>query len=243
MDVKQKMKFNECTLLGGLVKIRQPEKGFRVGLDTVMVAASVPAKEKASVLDMGAGVGGISLCLAKRLPQPEITAVELQQSYYEFACQNIADNNIEDRVSMVLSDICDYKQSGFDVAVCNPPFLEEGSYISSPNPEKEKAIGDTSIDVWVKAASRCLKKGGQLVMIHRADALQRIIQAFGTKFGRVEIFPLFPRAGEPAKRVVIRAVKESKGVSQIYHGMIIHQKNGEWTPESEKVLREGGSLF
>ena len=55
------------TLLGGRVKARQPDQGFRGGHDAVFLAAAVPGGG-ASVLELGAGAGSASLCLAARRP-------------------------------------------------------------------------------------------------------------------------------------------------------------------------------
>ncbi len=41
--------------LNGRVIVRQPEQGFRAGLDAVMLAAAVP--DGANALELGAGAG------------------------------------------------------------------------------------------------------------------------------------------------------------------------------------------
>ena len=43
--------------LGGRVQVLQPRKGFRAGLDAVMLAAAVPARAGDRVCELGAGVG------------------------------------------------------------------------------------------------------------------------------------------------------------------------------------------
>ena len=63
-------------LLAEQVRITQPKTGYRVGSDAVLAAASLTAA-RSRVLDLGAGVGGISLCVAKRLGGVQITAVEI----------------------------------------------------------------------------------------------------------------------------------------------------------------------
>ena len=46
----------------GAVAIAQPKSGFRVGTDTVFLAAAIGVN-RGRILDLGAGVGGVSLCL------------------------------------------------------------------------------------------------------------------------------------------------------------------------------------
>ncbi|HEY2110716.1 MAG TPA: methyltransferase, partial [Dongiaceae bacterium] len=62
----------EDAILGGLLRLRQPAKGLRTGIDPVFLAAAAPAT-KGRVLDLGCGVGTAALCLARRLPAVEVT--------------------------------------------------------------------------------------------------------------------------------------------------------------------------
>ena len=44
--------------LGGRLVISQPKKGYRAGVDPVILAASIPARSGESILELGCGVGG-----------------------------------------------------------------------------------------------------------------------------------------------------------------------------------------
>ena len=67
------------TFLDGRVKVTQPESGFRSGLDAVMLAAAVPAASDQTALELGAGSGAASLCLAARVGGLRVTGVERDQ--------------------------------------------------------------------------------------------------------------------------------------------------------------------
>ena len=62
-------------LLNKAVKVTQPVDGYRVGSDAVLLSASIGTMT-GRVLDLGAGVGGVCLCLAHRLAELQVTAVE-----------------------------------------------------------------------------------------------------------------------------------------------------------------------
>jgi tRNA1Val (adenine37-N6)-methyltransferase len=47
----------EGHLLGGRIRYRQPDTGFRSGLEPVLLAASVPARPGEHVLEAGTGAG------------------------------------------------------------------------------------------------------------------------------------------------------------------------------------------
>ena len=136
----------------------------------------------------------------------------------------------------------------FDHFVCNPPYLEKGSFIEGPNAERNAAIGShkpdqVRLEDWVFQGYRYLKPGGWLTMIHRGDMLQKLFLAMKHKFGGVEIFPLYSKAGQTAKRVVLRAKKDSKSPTIMYPGMILHKEDDTYTPQANTILRAGQGLF
>ena len=71
------------TLLNGKVKIVQFETGLKVSSDAVLVASAIDEKiikKSATILDVGVGGGGISLCTAYRFKNVKITASTLSYS-------------------------------------------------------------------------------------------------------------------------------------------------------------------
>ena len=65
----------------------------------------------------------------------------------------------------------------------------------------------------------------------------------GKRFGQIEIFPLWPHAGEAARRVIVRAVKDRRSPAKIHAGLVLHERSGEYTPQAEAVLRQAQFLF
>jgi hypothetical protein len=56
------------------------------------------------------------------------------------------------------------------------------------------------------------------------------------------VVPLWPHAGEPAKRVIVTAVKGSRAPSTLSAGLVLHRPGGGYTAEAEAVLRDGAGL-
>ncbi|MFZ1103456.1 MAG: methyltransferase, partial [Hyphomicrobiaceae bacterium] len=50
--------------LSGRLQVLQPRGGYRAGIDGVLLAATIDAAPGAQVLDVGAGVGIVGLCVA-----------------------------------------------------------------------------------------------------------------------------------------------------------------------------------
>ena len=111
-------------LLAEQIQITQPKKGYRVGSDAVLAAASLTVA-RGRVLDLGAGVGGISLCIAKRLGSTQITAVEIDPMTAALARHNVAVNGMGQQVRVVTADITAMPavmSNSFDHVISNPPY-------------------------------------------------------------------------------------------------------------------------
>ncbi|MCD8563069.1 MAG: methyltransferase [Alphaproteobacteria bacterium] len=233
-------------VLNKRVQLLQTAAGFRTSLDSVFLASTCKAKPGDHILDLGCGIGSAGLCVLWRVPDAHLTGVEIQAESYELARQNAALNNMAGQSTFVLSDIRNFKGRGFDHIICNPPYLEAGTHHTSPSESLALARGhqdkETTLQDWLNAAHKALKQGGGFTMIHRADHTDKIVQGLGSRFGAIEIIPLWPRTGIPAKRVIIRAIKGRKSGAILHPGLILHEENGDYTAAAEAILRNGAPL-
>ena len=228
------------TFLDGKVAITQPETGFRSGLDAVMLAAAVPAKAGEQALELGAGAGTPSLCLKSRVPGVAVTGVEIDPGLVELANANAAANGFDCR--FVAADIFhlppELKQ-GFDQVFCNPPFHGEGQ--ASPDAARKQALSDDGkLRDWLKLGLQRTVSGGFFTAILRADRLAEALAALPTE--GVSVLPLWPRLGEPARRVIVQVRKASRAPFVLAPGLVLHREDGASTPEAEAVLRRGAAL-
>jgi tRNA1Val (adenine37-N6)-methyltransferase len=228
------------TFLDGRVRVAQPETGFRSGLDAVMLAAAVPAVAGQAVLELGAGAGTASLCLAARVPGLSITGVEREQSLATLARDNAAANRAD--CTFVIADIfalpTELKRD-FDQVFANPPFHGEGNV--SPDEGRAAALmDDGKLNAWLKLGLQRTVSGGFFTTILRADRLNEALAALPEK--GVCAFPLWPREGAAPKRVIVQARKGSRGPFSLLPGLVLHAPDGSWTPGADAVLRRGSAL-
>ena len=59
--------------------IIQSEKGFRYGMDAVLLAGYVSVRPGEKVLDMGTGTGILPILLAAKTPGESFTGLEIQE--------------------------------------------------------------------------------------------------------------------------------------------------------------------
>lgn len=239
----------EDHFLGGRLVIRQPENGYRAGSDPMFLAAAVPARATDTVLDLGCGVGTASLCLMARLDGVRVVGLELQPGLAELARANAAANGCAERFQVVEGCLtqppAEAPYHHFDHVITNPPWYEPGT-IRPPQAES-KAIGhmeEVELAEWLKQAVRFLKPKGRLFVVHRADRLGDILAGLNPlRVGEVRVFPLWPKAGKAATRVVVAARKDAKTPLEVLPGLLLHHPDGSYTDKADDILRRGGSLF
>ena len=234
----------EIYVLNKRLRLLHPAGSFSTSLDSVMLAAACPAQSGDHVLDLGCGVGGAGLCVLARVPGARLTGIDIQADQIEMATRNAQANNMEGRVEFIASDVRKFKDGAFDHVICNPPYYEAEAHTRSPSPAKALAMGheETSLQDWLDAGNARLKHGGGLSIIHTAGHIDALIKGLKNRFGAVEIIPLWPKAGQSAKRVIVRAVRNSKSPARLHPGLTLHQENGDYTREAENILRSMGAI-
>ena len=236
--------------LGGRLRALQPEKGFRAGIDSVFLAAAVPADAGDAVFEAGIGTGVASLCLLARCPDVAVTGLELSKRYALIAGENAARNGMTGRMRVVHGDLKDaarrdlagYPEHGsFAHAFANPPFFDAGKSTASPNPLKQaaNAAAPGDLDLWVKVLHAMVAPRGSVTMVHRPDMLGRLLAAFEPRFGDIVVAPLYARPGMAASRVIAQGLRGTRGPLRLLPGLILHGEGPGFTPEAEAVLRHG----
>jgi tRNA1(Val) A37 N6-methylase TrmN6 len=239
--------------LGGALRILQPGAGYRAGLDAVLLAASLDAAPGEQVLDVGAGVGVVGLAVARRLADVRVTMLERNPVLAGLARRNVERNGLSARARVVEADVSRPLEQlpgiaaaagTFHHVLANPPHLVEGRGSASGDPGKAaaNAMPASGLDRWARFMASMACAGGSATVIHRAEALPEILAAFANRFGGILVLPVHPRDGEPASRVLVRAVKGSRAPLQLLSGLILHNADNSFRPHLEAILRHGAEL-
>ena len=99
---------SECTtdpFLNGRLRVTQDRDGYRFSMDAVLLAHHVCPRPGARLLDLGTGCGIISMIIARRCPDVEIFAVEIQKRLAALAEKNIRGNGLARRVHICCNDM------------------------------------------------------------------------------------------------------------------------------------------
>jgi len=228
------------TFLDGRVKARQPESGFRSGTDAVLLAAAVPGQSREAGLELGAGAGTASLCLAARITGMDLTGVEIDPALVALAGQNAIASGLA--VGFAAADVFALPlalKRDYAHVFANPPFHGEGA--APPDPARARALmDDGSLPQWLSIGLQRTVSGGFFTTILRADRVAEALAALPAR--GVNILPLWPRTGMAAKRVILQARKGSRAPVGLLAGLALHDAEGRYTPEAEAILRDGAQL-
>ena len=79
----------------------QPKKGYRAGIDPILLAASVNVSAGQKVLDLGCGVGTASFAIGYRVKNVELYGIEIQKVFADLANLNSKENGIELQICLL----------------------------------------------------------------------------------------------------------------------------------------------
>lgn len=132
--------------------VKQTISGMKVCSDSLLFGAIVPVNHVATILDIGAGTGILSLMLAQRanenseLSLKAITAVELTEEAAEEAQENVSNSPWAEQITIIQQDIQqfsrDHKENynkDYDLIISNPPFFVDQCKTSSKQPLRQAA--------------------------------------------------------------------------------------------------------
>lgn len=236
----------ESALLGGRVRLRQPVKGYRAGMDAALLAAAVSAEPGQRVIEAGCGAGAVLMQIAARRAGAALTGLERDPAMAALARENAALNSAE--ASILEGDVAAGFRAldlpPFDWAVSNPPFFDDPSALRAPAEGKRGAwMADDGLKAWTTFLLKSVREGGRIVVIHRADRLADLLSLLGERAGSFAVRGVHPHGDEPAKRVLVQAIKTGKAPLRLLPPLVLHDRSGaKHTAEAEAILRGEAAL-
>jgi len=190
------VKFDDVTFELKTFSVTDRRCGMKLGTDGMLLGAWTrpPHPAARTVCDAGAGCGIVSLMLAHRFPQLDITAVEIDPGAVADAALNFGRSPWAPRLHSVCADItasAGIAASGQDTArvdmvVSNPPYFLTGERAPRAARATARHAGSLSPDWLVEHAAGLLAPGGSLSLIVPAADEDRLTEcaAFARMYPR-----------------------------------------------------------
>jgi ribosomal protein L3 glutamine methyltransferase len=126
-----------------------------------------------NVLELCTGSGCLPIMLADAFPNAQVDAVDISADALAVARRNVADYELQDRISLIESDLyAKVPKKKYDLIVTNPPYVNAGSMDKLPQeyrhePQMALAGGADGMDLVrkiVAGAAQRLTKNGVLIV-------------------------------------------------------------------------------
>lgn len=227
--------------LAGL-SILQKEKGFRYGMDAVLLADFAHIDPKAHVADFGTGTGILPLLLAGRSKGCRFDAFEIQPDMADMAKRSVQINGLTERIAVHALPVEQAEEvilrGSLDAIVCNPPYGVAGTTLLNPDAALSTARhqGADGLADWFRMAHRLLRGKGRFHMIYPAP---RMLEAM-TALSRAHLEPkrfrlIYPYADRAANLVLIEAMKDARPMLHPEPPLIVYQADGSMTEELRRI--------
>ena len=226
--------------------IIQSEKGFRYGMDAVLLSGYASVRPGEKVLDMGTGTGILPILLAAKTPGESFTGLEIQEKSACMARRSVAYNGLQDRIRIVTGDIKEaaavFGPASFDVVVSNPPYMTGNHGLL--NAEQSRAIARhevlCTLEDLVRETARVLTSRGRFYLVHRPFRLAEIIsvlKAYHLEPKRMRL--VYPYVDKEPNMVLLEACRGGNPRIQVEKPLIVYEKPGVYTDEIREIYGDG----
>lgn len=144
---------------------------FPLSTDSMVLAHFVSLSGNARVLDLGSGCGTLGLLLCAKSSTCHITGLEQDATAHRCALDNIHTNGLAERMQSICADLRTHPLApgSFDCCVSNPPYFHGGP--PSRTLTDARREDQCSLSELFATATRALKFGGDLYLVHRPERL------------------------------------------------------------------------
>ena len=222
----------------------QNTEGLTFGTDALLLAGYVTGKHS-RMLELGAGTGIISMLLLTRGKAERVTALEIQEEYAALIERNSVLNSLTDSLTVINTDLRDYKcSSEYDAVFTNPPYMRSDTGRSNLSDKKTVARHEVHGGIYdfLKCAARALRFGGSFYAVYRTDRLIDLIDAM-RKTGIEPKRMTFVHAdakSEPSM-ALIEGRRGGKCSLKVTRPLIIYtsEEHKDYTEDMNYIMNEG----
>jgi tRNA1Val (adenine37-N6)-methyltransferase len=155
-------KFKEFSII-------QEKSAMKVGTDGVLLGSWISCNTVDTILDIGCGTGLITLMLAQRNKESNITGIEIDEIASQEAKENIGNSDWQERIKIEHVALQNFNApTQFDLIVSNPPFFP--SIKSQERRDIARHTNNLSFEELILNAANLLAEKGIFGVIIPKDA-------------------------------------------------------------------------
>ncbi len=224
------------------VAISQNPEGYRYSVEPFLLAHWVRPASGSRILDIGTGCGVIPLLLMSRQADLNITALEIQNTLYQSALNNVRSNGWSHRIQVLEGDFCsmarEWEPETFDWILSNPPYRKMNS--GKLNPCREKAIARHELSLTLEslatASAPLLKAGGKIVLAYPFYRLEEVMhQLRRVRLNPTRFVRVFGHEKAVPKICLVEAVKGEATQIPLEETLTIYHPDGSYTQTMQDI--------
>ncbi len=225
-------------------KIYQPKEGYRFNMDSLLLAAFARPRRNAEVLDIGTGTGVIPLLLLSKDDSLKIVGVEIQEQLAGLAARSCEENALK-QLEILHGDVRELDSSfsnRFQLVISNPPYFRQDAAILSRHPVEVQARHEVTLclDELFKTAYRTMRPGGHFCCIYPVGRfLEAMKAAEHCKIHPLRIRMIHSKKDKGARAFLFQGGKDAGRELKVEKPLILHEDDGSYSHELERVLKGG----
>jgi len=220
----------------------QPTSGYCYNSDSIFLYDFISTfKPKGSLLDVGCGVGIISLLLSRDF-NIETTIIDKQEKMLSYAQHNYALNDLN--VKSHLGDFTEFETTNkFDYIISNPPFYDS-RVTQSENIHLNIAryAHHLPIEDLIAKVKKLLKPRGYFIFCYDAkqvDLLVYHLTSYGINVEKIQF--VHSKIDRDSKLVMIAARMGSKSMTQILPPFVVFDDESVYRQSAQKAFERANT--
>ena len=221
----------------------QPTSGYCYNSDSIFLYDFIASfKPKGKLLDVGCGVGIISLLLTRDFPV-ETHIIDKQEKMLAYAGHNFALNSLKAEVyhGDFVHEL--QTQERFDFIVSNPPFYDPRvTQSEDTHLNIARYAHHLPIEAFIKRVKTFLRPKGWFIFCYDAkqiDLLIHYLKQYGINPEQIRF--VHAKVDRESKLVLVAARNNSKSMTKILPPLIVFDDQSNYLPEAMNAFERAGT--